>query len=91
MKKCYPESIGNYIPTSFIVDFKQEQGQVEESLLEFIRYYLTKETKKPKSRAIAIKNYFMEIVITNKQINKLLEKAQTQDKSFTAEETEEKP
>ena len=90
MKKSYPESIGNYIPTSFIVDFRQEQSQVEESLFEFIRYYLKKETRKPKSRAIAIKNYFMEIAISNKHINRLLEKAQALDKSMTAEDLEEK-
>lgn len=84
MKRHCPESIGNYIPTSFIIDFKQEQSQVEESLFEFMKFYLKKETKKPKSRAIAIKNYFMEIVITNKQINRLLEKAQALDKSMTA-------
>jgi len=24
MRKCYPESIGNYIPKSFIIDFRQD-------------------------------------------------------------------
>jgi hypothetical protein len=33
MRKYHPHSIGAYIPKSFIIDFRQEEHQVEESLL----------------------------------------------------------
>lgn len=72
MRKSYPQSIGTYIPKSFIVDFKQQSKQVEQSLLDFIRYFFKKEPPK-KMRPFLIKNYFMEINIAIKQLNKLLE------------------
>lgn len=61
--------------------------------MEFIKYYIKKESKKPKSRAICIKNYFMEINITNKQISKLQEKNQSilDNSSHSLEEVEDKP
>jgi len=76
MKKYYPESIGNYIPISFIIDFKLEQNIVEDKINEFLVYFLKKEGgKKNKLKNFVVKNYFMEINISNKQINRHLDKS----------------
>ena len=60
MRRHYPDSIGRYIPKSFILDFRQEKGQVEENLLEFMSYYFKKNrNKKPRGKSVVIKNYFV--------------------------------
>lgn len=79
MKKYYPESIGSYIPRSFVIDFRQDQGQVEDSLLQFFAYYFKKDPmKKPRSKSINVKNYFVDINISQKTLNKLMERSQYQ-------------
>ena len=78
MKKCHPHSIGTYIPKSFIIDFRQEEHQVEESLLEFMNYYFTKvHNKKARNKNVVIRNYFVDITISQKMINRMIEKTAT--------------
>jgi hypothetical protein len=77
MLKHNPESIGSYIPKSFIIDFRQEQGMVEDSLIEFIIYYLRKDQNlERKFKSITIKNFFADITISQKVMTKLVEKVQ---------------
>jgi hypothetical protein len=75
MLKSNPDSVGNYIPKSFIVDFRQEQIMVEESLIEFINYYIKKDQNKDrKFKSITIKNYFADFTIPQKVMTRLVDK-----------------
>lgn len=76
MKKCYPAAIGTYIPSTFIIDFKQDESQVEERLLEFMTYYFSKDAcRRPRNKSITIKNYFADIAISPKVMNRIMERS----------------
>jgi hypothetical protein len=75
MRKHYPESIGSYIPSTFVIDFRMDQGAVEESLLEFLAYYFRKDpSRRARTKALSVRNFSVDITISPKVINRLIDK-----------------
>lgn len=76
LKRTHPDAIGKYVPITYLVDFRQDAAQVQESLTHFLSHYF-KRTVVSKLKPFVVKSYFMEIGYTRKQLARIMEQSQS--------------